>query len=65
MPLDADVVRLAQGKNLATVVTLMPDGQPQALLTVARHAATAGPRHGQPRQHPTIDSGGPPLEDHL
>jgi PPOX class probable F420-dependent enzyme len=26
-------VRLAQGKNLATVVTLMPDGQPQALLT--------------------------------
>ena len=27
MPLDADVVRLAQGKNLATVVTLMPDGQ--------------------------------------
>ena len=33
MPLDADVVRLATGKNLATVVTLMPDGQPQALLT--------------------------------
>ncbi len=33
MPLDADTVRLAQGKNLATVVTLMPDGQPQALLT--------------------------------
>ena len=33
MPLDADVVRLAKGKNLATVVTLMPDGQPQALLT--------------------------------
>ena len=33
MPLDADVVRLARGKNLATVVTLMPDGQPQALLT--------------------------------
>jgi len=33
MPLDPDVVRLAQGKNLATVVTLMPDGQPQALLT--------------------------------
>ena len=24
MPLDADVVRLAKGKNLATVVTLMP-----------------------------------------
>jgi PPOX class probable F420-dependent enzyme len=33
MPLDADVVRLAKGKNLATVVTLMPGGQPQALLT--------------------------------
>jgi len=33
MPLDDDVVRLAKGKNLATVVTLMPDGQPQALLT--------------------------------
>src|SRR5947209_13322678 len=33
MPLDADVVRLAKGKNLATVATLMPDGQPQALLT--------------------------------
>jgi PPOX class probable F420-dependent enzyme len=26
-------MRLAQGKNLATVVTLMPNGQPQALLT--------------------------------
>ncbi len=33
MWLDDDVVRLAKGKNLATVVTLMPDGQPQALLT--------------------------------
>ncbi len=33
MPLDADVARLAKGPNLATVVTLMPDGQPQALLT--------------------------------
>jgi PPOX class probable F420-dependent enzyme len=33
MPLDADAVRLAKGKNYATVVTLMPDGQPQALLT--------------------------------
>jgi PPOX class probable F420-dependent enzyme len=33
MPLDEDVVRLAKGKNLATVVTLMADGQPQALLT--------------------------------
>jgi PPOX class probable F420-dependent enzyme len=33
MQLDADVVRLAKGKNLATVVTLMPNGQPQALLT--------------------------------
>jgi len=33
MPLDEDTVRLAQGKNLATVVTLMPNGQPQALLT--------------------------------
>jgi PPOX class probable F420-dependent enzyme len=33
MALDDDVVRLAKGGNLATVVTLMPDGQPQALLT--------------------------------
>ena len=34
MPLkEEDVVRLAKGKNLATVVTLMPNGQPQALLT--------------------------------
>lgn len=33
MPLDEDVARLAKGTNLATVVTLMPDGQPQALLT--------------------------------
>ena len=33
MPLDEDTVRLAQGKNLATGVTLMPNGQPQALLT--------------------------------
>jgi PPOX class probable F420-dependent enzyme len=32
MPLDDDVVRLAQGANLATVVTLMPGGQPQAQL---------------------------------
>jgi PPOX class probable F420-dependent enzyme len=33
MALDADTVRLAKGKNLATVVTLMPNGQPQALPT--------------------------------
>jgi PPOX class probable F420-dependent enzyme len=33
MTLDQDTIRLARGKNLATVVTLMPDGQPQALLT--------------------------------
>lgn len=33
MPLDEDAQRLARGKNLATVVTLMPSGQPQALLT--------------------------------
>jgi PPOX class probable F420-dependent enzyme len=33
MPLDEDTVRLAKGANLATVTTLMPDGQPQALLT--------------------------------
>src|SRR5262249_21027019 len=33
MSLDADAVRLAKGRNLATVVTLMPSGQPQALLT--------------------------------
>jgi PPOX class probable F420-dependent enzyme len=33
MPLDEDVARLAKGKNLATVVTLMPNGQPQAQFT--------------------------------
>ena len=33
MPLDEDVIRLAKEPTLATVVTLMPDGQPQALLT--------------------------------
>jgi PPOX class probable F420-dependent enzyme len=33
MALDENVVRLAKGKNLASVVTLMPDGQPQAQLT--------------------------------
>jgi PPOX class probable F420-dependent enzyme len=33
MALDDDTVRLAKGPNLATVVTLMPNGQPQALLT--------------------------------
>jgi PPOX class probable F420-dependent enzyme len=33
MALDENVIRLAKGANLATVVTLMPDGQPQALLT--------------------------------
>jgi PPOX class probable F420-dependent enzyme len=33
MPLDQDTVRLAKAKTLATVVTLMPDGQPQAQLT--------------------------------
>jgi PPOX class probable F420-dependent enzyme len=33
VPLDDDVVRLAKGKNFATVATLMPDGRPQALLT--------------------------------
>jgi PPOX class probable F420-dependent enzyme len=31
--LDHDVVRLASGTNLATVVTLQPGGQPQALPT--------------------------------
>ena len=30
MPLDSTVVRLAKGANLATVVTLMPGGRPQA-----------------------------------
>jgi PPOX class probable F420-dependent enzyme len=32
MALDPDVVRLARGANLATIVTLMPSGQPQAQL---------------------------------
>jgi len=33
LSLDSTVVRLAKGANLATVVTLMPDGQPQAQYT--------------------------------
>lgn len=33
MPLDAHTIRLASGRNFATVVTLMPDDQPQAQLT--------------------------------
>lgn len=33
MSLDEDVVRLAREPVYATTVTLMPDGQPQALLT--------------------------------
>ena len=33
MPLDQDAARLAKTNNPATVVTLMPDGRPQALLT--------------------------------
>src|ERR1700678_2943367 len=33
MPLDEDTVRLATAKTLPSVVTLMPDGQPQAQLT--------------------------------
>jgi PPOX class probable F420-dependent enzyme len=37
MALDEDAARLAKGKNLASVVTLMPDGQPQALLTWVDH----------------------------
>lgn len=32
MALDPDVVRLAEGANLATIVTLMPNGEPQAQL---------------------------------
>lgn len=37
MALGEDAVRLAKGRNLATVVTLMPDGQPQAQLTWIDH----------------------------
>ena len=33
MRLDDDAARLAKGPNLAVLVTLMPDGQPQALPT--------------------------------
>ncbi|MFZ4519311.1 MAG: TIGR03618 family F420-dependent PPOX class oxidoreductase [Microthrixaceae bacterium] len=33
MELDEDTIRLATGPNLASVVTLMPDGTPQAQLT--------------------------------
>jgi PPOX class probable F420-dependent enzyme len=37
MALDEDVARLAKSQNLATVATLMPDGQPQAQLTWVDH----------------------------
>jgi PPOX class probable F420-dependent enzyme len=37
MALDDYTAQLAKGTNLATVVTLMPDGQPQALLTWVDH----------------------------
>jgi PPOX class probable F420-dependent enzyme len=37
MALDEDAARLARSKNLATVVTLMPGGQPQAQLTWVDH----------------------------
>jgi PPOX class probable F420-dependent enzyme len=33
MPLSDQVIRLAKGVNLASVVTLMPDGRPQAQYT--------------------------------
>jgi PPOX class probable F420-dependent enzyme len=35
--LDEDAARLAKSKNLASVVTLMPDGRPQAQLTWIDH----------------------------
>ncbi len=65
MPLDADAARLAKGQNLATVVTLMPDGQPQALLTWVdtdgEHVLvnTAPSHQARKDQHPKIP--GPPL----
>jgi PPOX class probable F420-dependent enzyme len=37
MALDQDAARLAKGQNLASVVTLMPDGRPQAQLTWIDH----------------------------
>ena len=37
MNLDDDTIRLAKGKNLASVTTLMPDGQPQTLLRVSHY----------------------------
>jgi PPOX class probable F420-dependent enzyme len=37
MALDVDAARLAKSKYLATVVTIMPDGQPQAQLTWVDH----------------------------
>ncbi len=39
MALDEDVVRLAKGKNLATVVTLMPNGQPRTAPLSGRRPA--------------------------
>ena len=37
MPLDEDAARLAKGQNLATVITVLPDGQPHAQLTWVDH----------------------------
>jgi hypothetical protein len=44
MALDEDTVRLAKDKNLATVVTLMPAGQPR--VTRRRAAGNAAPGGG-------------------
>ncbi|HEY1641184.1 MAG TPA: TIGR03618 family F420-dependent PPOX class oxidoreductase [Streptosporangiaceae bacterium] len=37
MPLDEDAARLAKAQNLATVITVLPDGQPHAQLTWVDH----------------------------
>ena len=50
MALDEDAARLAKGKNLATVVTLMPEGQPQALLTWIDHGGENVLVNTEPRQ---------------
>jgi hypothetical protein len=54
--LDSTVVRLAKGKNLATVVTLMPDGQVNLPGRARTHAPGPGrterPGPSRPRDTP-------------
>ena len=54
MPLDEDVTRLAKGKNLATVVTLMPSGAAAGSAHLDWHR-----RRARPRQYRAAAAEGP------